>query len=300
MSIHVFDGLLVVDKPSGMTSRDVVNRAARWFPPRTRLGHTGTLDPLATGVLVLCIGAATRLTEYIQRMGKIYEAGILLGFRSDTDDADGTVTPVAGVTAPTQDQLDVALRPFIGRIAQVPPVYSAAKVAGRRAYKLARRAEAVDLAPRQVEIGRIDIERYAFPHLRLEVHCGKGTYIRSLARDLGQSLGCGAIIESLRRTSVGCFTTDQAVGLDAEPEQVHAHLLPPASAVEGLPPVTLQAKVLDELRQGKRVPVPVALDYETAEVAIFDQSGKLAAIAVVNADEKMLRPVKVLPMKDNA
>jgi tRNA pseudouridine55 synthase len=294
MSEPAFNGLLVVDKPSGMTSRDVVDRAARWFPRRTRLGHTGTLDPLATGVLVLCVGAATRLTEYVQRMHKTYDAGILLGVRSDTDDADGNVQPVAGVTPPTRAQVEAALLPFLGRIAQVPPAHSAAKVAGRRAYDLARQGETVDLRPREIEIDRIDIQEYEYPCLRIEVHCGKGTYIRSLARDLGKSLGCGALIEMLRRTSVGCFTTDQAVALDSDSAEVHARLMPLGSAVYGLPHTALGAECLVQLRQGKMVPLPAPLDHAATEVAVFDENGNLAAVAEMR-DGGFLQPVKVFP-----
>src|SRR5262245_48640995 len=144
-----FHGLLVLDKPGGMTSRDVVDRALRWFPRGTRIGHTGTLDPLATGVLVLCIGVATRLTEYVQAMRKTYRAGLRLGARSDTDDADGIITAVAGVPAPSRATVEERLRAFLGAIDQVPPVFSAAKVTGRRAYDLARRGEAVSLQARR-------------------------------------------------------------------------------------------------------------------------------------------------------
>src|SRR5436305_291397 len=180
---EAMDGLLVIDKPGGVTSRDAVNRVQRWFPRRTKIGHTGTLDPLATGVLVLCIGSATRLTEYVQRMGKTYLTQLLLGATSDTNDADGTLTPVAGVSAPDAATVAVAVAGFVGVIQQVPPAYSAAKVTGRRAYDLARGGEEVTLAPRPVRIDGIDILSYAFPRLELEVRCGKGTYIRSLARD---------------------------------------------------------------------------------------------------------------------
>src|SRR5438876_10601481 len=155
---HVaFHGLLVIAKPSGLTSRDVVNRAQQWFPRGTKIGHTGTLDPLATGVLVLCIGAATRLTEYVQRMQKTYRAGILLGSRSNTDDADGTITPVEDATRPDRAAVELCLSQFVGAIDQVPPGYSAAKVAGRRAYDLARRGNKVDLQPRRVRIDSIDL-----------------------------------------------------------------------------------------------------------------------------------------------
>src|SRR5947209_7070555 len=194
MNVSLPDGLLVLDKPGGMTSRAAVDRALRWFPRRTRIGHTGTLDPLATGVLVLCLGAATRLTEYVQRMAKTYRSTFLLGARSDTDDADGTITPVAGATPPGGGAVVEALASFVGTIEQVPPAFSAAKVTGRRAYDLARAGQNVDLAPRPVTIYGIDLLACAYPRLELEVHCARGTYIRALARDLGARLGCGGYI----------------------------------------------------------------------------------------------------------
>ncbi|HEY8505713.1 MAG TPA: hypothetical protein VIL46_14105, partial [Gemmataceae bacterium] len=141
------NGLLVLDKPKGITSRAALDRALRWFPRRTRAGHAGTLDPLATGVLVLCLGSATRLTEYVQAMGKTYRSRFLLGSRSDTDDADGTVEPVPGARAPSREEIDAALARFVGEIDQIPPAYSAAKLTGARAYDLARAGEEVRLAP---------------------------------------------------------------------------------------------------------------------------------------------------------
>src|SRR5438132_6288257 len=172
-SLH---GLLVIDKPGGLTSREMVNRVQGWLPPRTRIGHTGTLDPLATGVLVVCIGTATRLTEYVQRMDKVYEVRIHLGARSDTDDADGTIQECEHPGAPP-DGAAVAdcLQHFVGEIEQVPPNYSAARVSGRRAYELARRGREVDLQPRLVRIYAIDLLAYAYPELTLRVRCGKGT-----------------------------------------------------------------------------------------------------------------------------
>src|SRR4051794_13974295 len=233
-----FDSLLVLDKPGGMTSRDAVDRALRWFPRGTRVGHTGTLDPLATGVLVLCVGSATRLTEYVQQMEKTYHTTVRLGARSDTDDADGTVTPVEEAVAPTREQLEACLQGFLGEIEQVPPAFSAAKVMGRRAYDLARRGEEVTLQPRKVQVYGIDVRRYEYPEVDLEVRCGKGTYIRSLARDLGQRLGCGGLVQVLRRTRVGPFDAADAVPLDADPETVRSRLLPTTTAVAELPWVT--------------------------------------------------------------
>src|SRR5437773_9471835 len=147
-----FHGLLVVDKPGGMTSRDVVNRAQGWFPRGTRVGHTGTLDPLATGVLVLCVGVATRLTEYVQAMPKTYRAGLVLVARSDTDDADGIIIPTPNAAVPELAQLQASLRGFVGDIDQVPPAFSAAKVQGRRAYDLARQGDETPLAARRLPI----------------------------------------------------------------------------------------------------------------------------------------------------
>jgi tRNA pseudouridine55 synthase len=274
-----FDGLVVIDKPSGLTSRDVVNRAQGWFPPGTRLGHTGTLDPLATGVLVLCIGKATRLAEYVQRMSKVYYAGIVLGATSDTDDAVGQITPTLVSNLPTRDEVMQALAGFIGTVEQVPPAYSAAKVTGRRAYDLARRGNEFVLAPRLVTIHAMDVVTFVYPHLHVIVHCGKGTYIRSLARDLGARLGCGGYIASLRRTRVGCFTPEDAVSLNLEPLQARQRILPMAHAVRELPGITLDAALAKRLLHGQHIDSPIAI--ADVEAAVFDEADRLLAVADV-------------------
>lgn len=286
-------GLLVVDKPSGCTSRDVVDRVHRWWPRRTRIGHTGTLDPLATGVLVLCIGQATRLTEYVQRMEKVYQTGLLLGARSDTDDADGHVVPVRVTVPPDRAAVTLALQGFIGQIDQAPPAYSAARVAGRRAYDLARRGEQISLKPRRVMISAIDLLQYDYPRLQLEVRCGSGTYIRSLARDLGDRLGCGALLETLRRTRVGPFTVAAALPLDADPARARASLLPLSVAVAELPRCVLGSAELARLRQGQAVPLP-DVSSGVREVAVFDAAGELIAVAGVDPELHLLRPLKVV------
>jgi tRNA pseudouridine55 synthase len=289
-------GLLVLDKPAGLTSRDVVDRAQRWFPRGTRLGHTGTLDPLATGVLVLSVGAATRLTEYVQNMAKTYRAGVLLGARSDTDDADGTLTPVAVERPPERAAVEEALATFVGEIDQVPPAYSAAKVTGRRAYDLARQGESVSLQPRRVRIDAIKVCGYEFPKLELKVDCGKGTYIRSLARDLGERLGCGALIESLRRTRVGPFAADAALGPGADTAAAHAALHPLAAAVSELPRITLAAADAVRLGRGQTIPLQGLLPSVPAagEVAVFDAAGTLIAVGMVDVARRVLRPSKVI------
>jgi tRNA pseudouridine55 synthase len=290
------DGLLILDKPGGMTSRAALDRAAQWFPDGTRMGHTGTLDPLATGVLVLCLGVATRLAEYVQRMRKTYRTTLLLGSRSDTDDVDGTVTPVPGAPVPELRAVEQRLAEFIGEIEQVPPAYSAAKVSGRRSYDLAREGEEVALTARRVRIDGIDVLGYAYPRLELEVRCGKGTYIRALARDLGERLGCGALVEVLRRTSVGPFTTADAVTLEADAATARARLLPVAAAVQGLWRVNLEAKEAARLRQGQNVPLDrLVREAHGDEAAVFDSAGKLVAVAGVDYARGLLRPEKVLP-----
>jgi tRNA pseudouridine55 synthase len=293
-------GLLVLDKPAGLTSREAVDRAQRWFPRSARLGHTGTLDPLATGVLVLCVGAATRLTEYVQDMAKTYRAGLRLGARSDTDDADGTVTPLPVDRPPERAAVARQLQAFVGEIDQVPPAYSAAKVTGRRAYDLARQGEEVSLQPRRVRISGIDLVDYDFPRLTLDVYCGKGTYIRSLARDLGERLGCGALVETLRRTRVGPFSVADALTLDADAATARSRLLPLSAAVADLPRLTVNAQEAGALRQGRGLPLhklglPEAARKGTAPTAVFLAGGGLVAVARGDAAKGLLRPEKVLP-----
>ena len=287
------NGLLVIDKPPGITSRDAVNRAQRWFPRHTKLGHTGTLDPLATGVLVLCVGPATRLTEYVQGLPKTYETTLRLGVRSDTDDADGAVTTVDGAVVPTVAEVRTALEPFIGLVEQVPPAYSAVKTGGQRAYERARRNETVHLAVRRVRIDGIELLGYEYPHLQLRIDCGKGTYIRSIARDLGERLGCGAYVEKLRRTRVGPFTPAQAVSLDAGAAMARDRLLPPAVAVEHLPRVTLSMPEVQRLRNGQAVPaLPRPGAPLPADVAVFDTSGQF--VGIVGHVGTLLQPRKML------
>jgi tRNA pseudouridine55 synthase len=291
MSSQPIYGLLVLDKPGGMTSRAAVDRALRWLPRGTKVGHTGTLDPLATGVLVLCLGAATRLTEYVQDMAKTYRAGVRLGARSDTDDADGTITPSEVAAPPDRATVEETLRRFVGAIEQVPPAYSAAKVSGRRAYDLARRGREVALGARRVRVYGIDVLAYEYPQLDIEVRCGKGTYIRSLARDLGERLVCGGYIETLRRTRVGPFRADDAVPLDAGPDAALVKVLPVSAAVSELPRVALDDATVARLRQGQEVAAQQSS--ASGQVAVFDARGGLVAVA--RLDGRLLRPEKVMP-----
>lgn len=292
------EGLLVLDKPAGITSRDAVNRIVRLVGRKTRVGHAGTLDPLATGVLVVAIGAATRLIEYVQRMPKTYRAVVRLGARSETDDADGTVEPVPDVSIPGAEQIGEALAAQTGTILQQPPRYSALKLEGQRAYDLARRGEEVELRPREVHVARIEILAYAWPLLELEIDCGSGTYIRSIARDLGEALGCGGLIEALRRTRIGPFTVAEAVDpIALDREGLGRALRPPIEAVGELPQVGLDAGQVTRIVQGQSLSAPPLLGVPGTggEVALLGPDGALVAIATADgAEDGRVRPTRVL------
>lgn len=279
------NGLLVIDKPAGMTSRDAVNRVQRWFPKKTKIGHTGTLDPLATGVLVVCVGAATRLADYVQAMGKSYTSRLRLGATSSTDDADGEVMEIPHATLPTREQIDTALAAFVGTVEQMPPSVSALKVGGRRAHDLARKGKDVPLAPRTVRIDAIRVRAYEWPWLDVEVDCGKGTYIRSIARELGDALGCGGLVQTLRRTRVGPFLAEQGMSVDADPTTVT--LRPMTEAVAGMRQVRVSADDLTRLRQGQRVRL-TEVPAEGEELALLDEQNELVGIGVF--ESQLIKP----------
>ena len=248
-------GLLNLNKPSGITSRQAVDVVQRLARP-AKAGHAGTLDPLATGVLVVCVGAATRLIEYVQRMPKGYCAAFLLGRHSPTEDIEGEVTELPNPPVPTLDQLVAAARRFVGRIQQRPPAFSALKVEGRRAYQLARRGDKLELQARPIEIHRIEVARYEYPELALEVECGSGTYIRSLGRDLAESLGTAAVMSALVRTFIGGFRLDESVNpRQLTRENWQSRLHPPLRAVEHLPRVQLSAEEVVRVRNGLTIEV---------------------------------------------
>jgi tRNA pseudouridine55 synthase len=296
MKASEYHGLLVIDKPAGVTSRDVVNRVQKWFPRGTRIGHTGTLDPLATGVLVICIGKATRLAEFVQRMKKTYVAQILLGGTSETDDAEGTITPNVVSHPPDREAVTRCLQTFTGKLDQRPPAFSAAKLSGRRAYDLARRGKDVELESRSVQIYSIDLLHYGYPTLEIRVHCGKGTYIRSLARDLGQRLGVGGYIQSLRRISVGSFDADNAILMSSGLE-ARDRLLPVAIAVSELPAVKVNREEASRLAHGQKASLAehgVAGSPTQEEVAIFDARNDLIGVAWKDGHNQVLIPDKIL------
>jgi tRNA pseudouridine55 synthase len=276
------DGLIVIDKPGGVTSRDAVDALKRTLPRGTKLGHTGTLDPLATGVLVVCVGKATRLADDVQALGKGYTSRVRLGATSTSDDADGEVTPHPDPRIPTLAEVEAACATMVGEIQQVPPKVSALKIAGRRAHDLARRGEDVPVQPRAVRIDAIAVTHYDWPFVELAVECGKGTYIRSIARDLGDALGCGGHVTVLRRTYVGPFTAEQGVSIDANFATLTAALRPMADAVTHLPRLDLNPPQARALTCGQTLLTPL-----TGKVALY-AGGELLGLG--EADGTRLRP----------
>jgi tRNA pseudouridine55 synthase len=289
-------GLLLLDKPSGPTSHDMV-AAVRRGTHEKRVGHAGTLDPLATGLLVLCLGAATRLSEYLLEKDKRYLARVRFGQATNTYDAEGRVTSTSEAL-PAREQAEAALEQFRGTIRQRPPAFSAIKRGGQKAYELARRGEAVDLEPRSVTIYQLQLTEWSPPECVLDVHCSAGTYVRSLAHDLGQALGCGAHLTALRRTASGHFQVEQAVMLEALREAFAAtreawqrYLLPMDAALPEWPVVRHSAEGERRIRTGQAVPLE-GVGGEWAKA--YDASGKFFAVLKADRPAGIWRPHKVL------
>jgi tRNA pseudouridine55 synthase len=274
-------GIVNLYKPQGWSSRDALNRVERLVRP-AKAGHAGTLDPLAEGVLVVCLGPATRLIEHVQAMPKEYRATFLLGRRSASDDTESDVEPIDDAPVPTREELETQLLQFIGTISQRPPAFSAVKVEGKRAYKLARRGATVEIAPREVEVYRLEAERFEYPELVLAMRCSSGTYVRSLGRDLAAALGTCAVMSALVRTAVGGYRVEDAVeprGLDME--RLRARLLSPLTAVADLPRLVLSPEHLFEVKRGGLLPTEVlgpAGNVTKPQAAAVDEAGNLIAL----------------------
>jgi tRNA pseudouridine55 synthase len=221
----MISGVLNLDKPPVLTSARVVGTVKRMLPRGVKIGHAGTLDPFATGVLLLLVGRATKQSDSLMGQPKQYQATIRLGASTPTDDLDSPATPVPGAIMPTPERLAAELARFVGEIEQRPPAYSALWIAGRRAYDLARAGQSVELKPRKVRIDAIELLDYRPPDVVVRIDCGKGTYIRAIARDLGEALGTGGYLTALRRTRVGGFRVEEAVSLpQLQADGVEPHL----------------------------------------------------------------------------
>ena len=265
------DGLLLVDKPAGVTSHDVVDVARRSLRTR-RIGHAGTLDPFATGLLVLLVGHATRLLPYLNGEPKVYQASIAFGAETDTDDVTGSVTRTTEL--PDVARVRDAMQSLTGEIDQTPPAYSAKQVEGRRAYAAARRGESLALAPVRVVVHRWDVRELSSQRLDAEITCGGGTYIRALARDLGRLSGSAAHLSGLRRTRSGPFDLASAVTVETL-RAGSATTLPALAGVPNLVTVSLTATEAAHVRQGRTI--PASGDEHTA--ALVDAAGILVAVA---------------------
>lgn len=288
------NGLLLIDKSQGMTSHDVVARARRLIGIRA-IGHAGTLDPFATGLLILCIGHATRLSEYLTGETKTYHARMRLGERTNTDDIDGEVVERREVSV-TQADLERARVAFSGDIMQAPPQYSAIQIGGQRAYKLARQGETVDIPARPVTIKALDLSPVSegeFTDVEMRVTCTSGTYVRSLARDIGEMLGCGAHLTALCREQSGDFTLTQALTLDALQDAGNdwpRHALPMDRAV-----MHLDAAHLDEAESARFVSGQFVSASATGTNLrrVYAADGAFIAIGQYDAVASLLKPVKV-------
>jgi tRNA pseudouridine55 synthase len=270
-------GILIIDKPQGMTSHDVVQVVRRTSGIR-RVGHAGTLDPMATGVLVVCVGRATRLAEYLTATEKAYEATVRLGVETATYDADGAVTRRVSV-AIEREQVEDALKNFHGAIEQIPPMYSAIKQKGQPLYKLARKGEAVPRHPRRVTISHIAVTDWSPPDFSFELTCSSGTYVRSVAHDLGQLLNCGAHVTRLVRTQSGPLALRDAVPLlSLTSANWRDYLLPMEAAMNMFPRVLFTVEEKERLVQGQ--PVPLRSNHGRVELARaeMDEGGFFALV----------------------
>ncbi len=291
---NAISGVIVIDKPVGLTSHDVVQIIRRGSNIR-RAGHTGTLDPRASGVLVVLVGPAVRLSEYVSASDKRYQAIIRLGQTTDTYDADGEVLTADKEINVTEQQFEETLKTFVGEIEQVPPPYSAIKVQGRKAYEMAREGEEVELAPRKIQVYSLELLEWAPPEVVIDVYCSSGTYVRSLAHDLGEKLGCGATLAGLRRTKSGRFTLRDAVPLrklrDAFVDGTwYQYLIPAAEALSDWTAVELTNEQVDALRHGHRIPAEKTGITQARGVS---EAGELVALLDFIPETNEWQPKKV-------
>ncbi len=292
-------GVLIVDKPVGMTSHDVVQAIRRGTGIR-RAGHTGTLDPRASGVLVVLIGPAVRLSEYLSASEKRYQAVIKFGMTTSTYDTEGTITSDGGEFDFEFEDLEEALSQFVGEVEQTPPAYSAIKVNGKRAYDIARSGEEVEMEPRMITVHSLELLEWEPPEAVIDIQCSSGTYIRSLAHDLGQVMRSGATLINLRRTKNGRFTLRDSVSLRKLEEAFtngdwYRYLIPAAEALADWYTIELDNEEVDKVRHGHRVPASEIMETGTLARAITQQGELVALMAYVEEDQEW-QPRKVFMM----
>ncbi|MHC4562251.1 MAG: tRNA pseudouridine(55) synthase TruB [Planctomycetota bacterium] len=293
-------GFYNINKPVGPTSHDIVYQVRRAVGRKVKVGHTGTLDPFAGGVLVIAVGPATRLADYVQAAPKRYRAEVTLGATSTTDDIEGDITPTPDVGIPAAEQVQQALDQFSGRIMQSPPAFSAVHVNGERAYERARDGEQVAPAAREVTVHSISLLAYEYPRVELDIVCGAGTYIRSIARDLGDVLRIAGYCSELVRLAVGDFVVDSAV--EAETLDVAADLISPLAALADMDrfvlppdqlPVMVHGRMLDASQMTRRESHDKRSTGNVREVALVDHEDNLLAIGDLYISAKQIHPRKV-------
>ncbi len=291
----MIDGILNINKPTGMTSHDVVAKVRKLLKQK-RVGHAGTLDPAASGVLPICVGQGTRVAEYLSESGKAYTADILFGVVTDTYDAEGAIVRTADTENLTLEQIQQVLTSFLGPQMQMPPLYSAIKLQGQPAYKRMRAGEEITLEPRPIVLTQLDILAWQPPKLTLAIECSKGTYIRSLAYDLGERLGCGAHLAGLIRTRSGPFILSNSITLDQLAEAVEngnikQYLHTADSVLQHYPALTLDAVTTERVLHGNAFPYNIVTTAELARV--YDANGRFMAIAEWDMERGMWQPSKV-------
>ena len=289
------DGILLLDKATGQSSNHAL-QAARRLLAAAKAGHGGTLDPMAAGLLPVLLGEATKFAADLLDADKTYEAELTLGQTSSTGDAEGEITPHTGLI-PSADDMALVLREFVGRIRQLPPMHSALKHAGRPLYEYARAGQLIEREPREVEIKAIDLLSFTGTRLQLRVCCSKGTYIRTLAQDIGAVAGCGAWLSSLRRVAAGALQIEQAVSLEdlqhRTPEQRRAVLLPLDALLSSLERVSLDAETASRFMHGQRIRWQLACGVSAPRrVAVYGPAGALLGLAQL--DDGLLTPVRLI------
>jgi tRNA pseudouridine55 synthase len=294
------NGILNVNKPCGPTSFGIVATIRR-FSGEKRVGHAGTLDPFASGVLPVCLGQAARVTEYIHDFSKEYVAGIMLGATTDTLDSQGSITSRSDPCGITPGQVQQELQGFVGDISQVPPAYSAVKIKGKQSYKLARAGISVPLEPRCVTVNSIDMLSFATPYLKVRVQCSRGTYIRSIAGDLGTALGCGAYLQDLVRTVYGPYRIEDALSLDDIGRSAAAGGISMLLYPVDHPLQSWQQQVLDDEKSAAVLSgtaiVPQAPFPDTGQLLrCYDRNGRFLAILKFSAETGLWRPAKVFAL----
>ncbi|MGZ0168814.1 MAG: tRNA pseudouridine(55) synthase TruB [Planctomycetales bacterium] len=305
--MKTLSGLLTIDKPQGMTSRQTVTRVSNilrkaGYGRQIRVGHCGTLDPLATGLVVICVGRSTRLVQLIQERAKTYTGTFQLGCVTSTDDSTGEILSETTIDpeAVSRQTINKLLPEFTGSIDQVPPKFSAVHVNGQRAYKLARQGHEVELSARLVQIHRLELTEFELPEFELQIECGSGTYVRSLGRDIGERLGCGATMTALIRSSIGPFSLENSVRPEnLNPENIESLVQSPIKAVEHLPSFQISEQQKERVYDGRPVEIGAAEqlnersptnDDGTARLILIDANRQLVAVSSYRFEDGSAKP----------